>query len=120
MTRTVLVVEQCPECDSEALIPAATREGTNFLCPHCMSCWHLERSLTRVVDTQTCPGCQLRQAMCAGPWESSTRGHDLSSTPDVTASPATGRSDAIGWNEIVSELYRSAREAGVGCSPPLS
>jgi hypothetical protein len=89
------VLKKCPGCDGERLIPVATIEGTNFFCRDCVSCWHLEHGRTYVVDPQDCPGCQLGTTACFERWGIPPKGHH----------------HGLGWGDIESELYRSAREA---------
>jgi len=53
----------CPECGPVELFPVFDREVTNFLCPLCGSCWHVELGYISRVDPDTCPGCQF-QLVC--------------------------------------------------------
>jgi transposase-like protein len=48
----------CPTCGSEELEAVTDGEATNFLCPVCRDCWHVELGWVHRVDPKTCPGCQ--------------------------------------------------------------
>jgi len=111
------LLKQCPECDGEDLIPVATREGTNFFCRDCVLCWHVERSRVNVVDPQTCPGCQLGTTACFERWQYPIAIREIPSMMarrSISVSDESSRRDNA---DIESELYYSAREAGVGYSP---
>ena len=70
MSETLLgPLKQCPECGGEKLIPVATREGTNFFCPDCVFCWHVDHGQAAVVDPQSCSGCQLGTTACFERWD---------------------------------------------------
>jgi hypothetical protein len=69
MSEVLLGLKQCPECGGEKLIPVSSGERTNFFCQDCVLCWHLEGGRARVVDPQTCPGCQLGTTACFERWE---------------------------------------------------
>ena len=51
-------LESCPTCGATELHPVHTIEGTNLLCPLCMSCWHEEIGSVTPVEKASCPGCQ--------------------------------------------------------------
>ena len=114
MVMTETVLKQCPGCDGERLIPVATIEGTNFFCRDCILCWHLERGQASVVDPQTCPGCQLGTTACFERWEVFHPFSSRMTRPGIIGSDASGQEDN---DDIESELYCSAREAGVGYFP---
>jgi hypothetical protein len=120
MIGPVLVLTQCPGCGGRRLMPVATSEGTNFSCQDCRLCWHLARGWASLVDPQTCPGCQFGRRTCSDLREVSTRRNDVFSAVAVNGSRDSGPADDVGWSDIESELYSSAREAGVECSPLLS
>jgi len=101
MTETVFGLTHCPGCDGQKLIPVSVGAATNFFCQDCVSCWHLEHGWAEIVDPETCPGCQLGTTACFERWGVRRRSHH----------------DSLGWGDIESELYRSAREASVGCFP---
>lgn len=50
----------CPECGAAGLRAVTDGERTNFLCPSCGCCWHLELGYVSRVDPATCPGCPWR------------------------------------------------------------
>ena len=66
MPRSVLT--RCPGCGGDQLIPVATTEGRNFFCRDCVGCWHVEHGQARLVDPQSCPGCQLGTTACFDRW----------------------------------------------------
>ena len=51
-------IDACPECGAVELHPVFDGELMNFLCPLCMSCWHVELGFVHKVNPETCPGCQ--------------------------------------------------------------
>lgn len=69
--------------------------ATNFFCQDCVLCWHVEHGWTEVVDPETCPGCRLGTTACVERWGIIPRTHH----------------HGLGWGDIESELYGSAREA---------
>ena len=118
MNETAFALKQCPECGGETLIPVATREGTNFFCQDCVLCWHLERGRVNVVDPQTCPGCQLGTTACFERWEfshPSSGSSSMMTRQGIMGPGELDQEDNMGWGDIESELYCSAREASVGC-----
>jgi len=108
------LLEQCPECGGARLIPVSAGEKTNFFCRDCILCWHLERGQASVVDPQTCPGCQLGTTACFERWEVFHPFPSRMTRPGIIGSDASGQEDN---DDIESELYCSAREAGVGYFP---
>ena len=48
----------CPGCGPVELHPVFDGELTNFHCPLCNSCWHVELGFVARVSPETCPGCQ--------------------------------------------------------------
>ena len=64
----LMSLPMCPACGNEKLAPVATIIGTNFFCRDCVGCWHLERGHPRLVDLQSCPGCQLGTTACFERW----------------------------------------------------
>lgn len=118
MNGMVLVLKQCPECGGEKLIPVATTKGTNFFCQDCILCWHIEHSGATVVDPQTCPGCQLGTTACFERWKVfqplQSRGSSTMMHNAIIGLGGSGREDNMGWRDIESELYYSAREACIG------
>jgi hypothetical protein len=118
MTRMVLVLKQCPECGGQSLIPVATTKGTNFFCQDCIFCWHLEQGHAQVIDPQTCPGCQLGTIACFERWEVfqplQSRGSSKITSDAIVGPGGSGQEDNMGWADIESELYCSAREACIG------
>lgn len=53
----------CPDCGPVELYPVFDGEMTNFYCPLCGSCWHVELGFVARVNPATCPGCQI-QLIC--------------------------------------------------------
>jgi hypothetical protein len=53
-------LDACPECGALELHPAFDGELMNFLCPLCMSCWHVELGFVHRINPETCPGCQFQ------------------------------------------------------------
>lgn len=53
-------IDACPECGAVELHPVFDGELMNFLCPLCMSCWHVELGFVHKINPQTCPGCQYQ------------------------------------------------------------
>lgn len=53
-----LPIDTCPECGGVELHPVFDGELVNFLCPLCMSCWHVELGFVHKINPGTCPGCQ--------------------------------------------------------------
>ena len=49
---------ECLKCRSDELEAVSDGELTNFLCPVCWSCWHVELGWVYRIDPSTCPGCQ--------------------------------------------------------------
>ncbi|HVW34008.1 MAG TPA: hypothetical protein VHL53_15845 [Acidimicrobiia bacterium] len=49
----------CPNCGPVELHPVFDGEVTNFYCPLCGSCWHVELGFVARVPVETCPGCQI-------------------------------------------------------------
>jgi len=111
LNATVGLLKQCPECGGETLIPVASREGANFFCQDCVSCWHVERGRTHQVDPQTCPGCQLGTTRCI---ERSDVFHSRSGMTTREGPRESGREDEMKWDDIEWELCCSTREAGIG------
>jgi len=66
MNETILGLERCPGCGSKNLIPVNAGEQTNYFCDICVLCWQLEGRMAKIVDPQTCPGCQLGKTACLG------------------------------------------------------
>jgi len=62
-------LKQCPECSGPSLIQVRAGSQTNFYCPDCVLCWHLESGRATVVDPQMCLGCQLGTTACFERWE---------------------------------------------------
>jgi hypothetical protein len=50
----------CPGC-AGAIIATSDGEDTNFFCPSCGRCWHVEMGFVSSVDPGTCPGCRFHQ-----------------------------------------------------------
>jgi len=50
----------CPECGADDLVAVSDGEQTNFLCPRCGRCWHIELGWVHRVAPATCPGCDRR------------------------------------------------------------
>jgi hypothetical protein len=48
----------CLNCGPVELHPVFDGELTNFYCPLCGSCWHLELGFVSRVYPGTCPGCR--------------------------------------------------------------
>jgi len=94
MTETVLGLRHCPGCKSEKLIPVSAGEDINFFCQDCVLCWHVEHARTEAVDPETCPGCHLGSTACFERWGIMPKTHH----------------HGMGWGDIESELYGSARE----------
>jgi hypothetical protein len=57
------LLDACPACGAVELSPVFAGEQVTFLCPRCMSCWHIERSSVHKINPETCPGCQY-QLIC--------------------------------------------------------
>lgn len=57
-------IDACPACGAVELHPVFDGELMNFLCPLCMSCWHVELGFVHRINPETCPGCQF-QLICA-------------------------------------------------------
>lgn len=53
----------CPECGGVDLHCVNDGELTNFFCPSCASCWHVELGWVHRIDPATCPGCAF-QPLC--------------------------------------------------------
>jgi nitroimidazol reductase NimA-like FMN-containing flavoprotein (pyridoxamine 5'-phosphate oxidase superfamily) len=53
-------VDACRSCGWARLLPVNDGELTNFLCPNCGVCWHVEQGWMSRVDPTTCPGCRHR------------------------------------------------------------
>ena len=49
---------ECLTCGSDELEAVSDGELTNFLCPACWSCWHVELGWIYRIDPSTRPGCQ--------------------------------------------------------------
>ena len=49
----------CLNCGPVELHPVFDGELTNFYCPLCGSCWHLELGFVVRINPDTCPGCQI-------------------------------------------------------------
>jgi len=115
MTVTVFgLLKQCPECGGEKLLPVATTQGTNFFCRDCVLCWHVEHGRVNVVDPQTCPGCQLGTTACYERWQYPLAVAEIPSMMARRAITEPDRPRQRDDADIESELYCSAREAGVG------
>lgn len=54
---------KCPECGERDLRCVTGGELTNFFCPACGCCWHLELGWVHRIDPATCPGCPF-QPLC--------------------------------------------------------
>jgi rubredoxin len=52
-------LRHCPECGGKKLIPVLAGHSTNFFCPDCVFCWHVEAGRAARVNPWTCPECQL-------------------------------------------------------------
>jgi len=48
----------CPNCGPVELHPVFDGELTNFYCPLCRGCWHVELGFVARVFPDTCPGCK--------------------------------------------------------------
>lgn len=57
-------LDVCPACGGLELHPVYDGELMNFLCPLCLSCWHVELGFIHKVRPESCPGCQY-QLTCA-------------------------------------------------------
>jgi hypothetical protein len=108
------LLKQCPECGGERLIPVATTEGANFFCRDCTLCWHVEHGGVNVVDPQTCPGCQLGTSACFERWQYPVAVAEIPSMMTRRAISVSVESGRVDDADIESELYCSAREAGIG------
>jgi hypothetical protein len=53
-------IDSCPGCGAIDLRRVFDGELMNFLCPRCLSCWHVELGFIHKVDPQRCPGCAYR------------------------------------------------------------
>jgi hypothetical protein len=53
-------VKGCRICGWARLLPLHDGELTNFLCPNCGACWHVEQGWMYRVNPATCPGCSHR------------------------------------------------------------
>jgi hypothetical protein len=51
-------LERCPGCGAPAPEAVSDGELTNFLCPACAACWHVELGFVHRVDAAQCPGCE--------------------------------------------------------------
>ncbi len=49
----------CLNCGPVELHPVFDGELSNFYCPLCGSCWHLELGFIARVHPDTCPGCKI-------------------------------------------------------------
>ena len=56
-------LDACPACGGVELHPVYDGEMMNFLCPLCVSCWHVELGFVHRIRPETCPGCQY-QLIC--------------------------------------------------------
>lgn len=56
-------IDTCPGCGAVELGRVFDGALMNFLCPRCMSCWHVELGFIYRINPQTCPGCQY-QLVC--------------------------------------------------------
>ena len=55
-------IDECPTCGGLELYPVYDGELMNFLCPLCMSCWHIELGFIHKMNPETCPGCQYQRS----------------------------------------------------------
>jgi hypothetical protein len=53
-------LQECPNCGAPELEAVSDGELTNFFCPQCATCWHVELGYVHQVDVTTCPGCEHR------------------------------------------------------------
>ena len=51
-------VQSCPDCGATDLEVVSGGELTNFFCPHCVSCWHIELGYLHEVEVSGCGGCE--------------------------------------------------------------
>ena len=58
------LLDACPACGATELHPVYDGELLNYLCPLCISCWHVELGFLHRIRPETCPGCQY-QLICA-------------------------------------------------------
>lgn len=66
MTGTVAHgVVSCPACSADDLEAVSDAEDTNFRCPSCGACWHVELGWVRRVDPRHCPNCPHREECMA-------------------------------------------------------
>jgi len=49
----------CLNCGPVELHPVFDGERTNFYCPLCGTCWHVELGYVAPVNPDTCPGCRI-------------------------------------------------------------
>ena len=56
-------IDTCPACGAVELRRVFDGELMNFLCPQCMSCWHVELGFIHRINPKTCPGCAY-QLVC--------------------------------------------------------
>lgn len=56
----------CPSCGPVELHPVFDGELTNFYCPRCNTCWHLELGFVARVSPDSCPGCKY-ELQCREP-----------------------------------------------------
>ena len=63
-------IDACPQCGAVELHAVFDGELMNFLCPLCMSCWHVELGFVHRINPGSCPGCQY-QLTCMEHWRKS-------------------------------------------------
>jgi len=61
MTVTLVGLKQCPKCWGEKLVRVHAGSETNFFCEGCTLCWHQDEGGWSLVDSRSCPGCELRE-----------------------------------------------------------
>ena len=60
MSETLVGLKRCPKCDGEKLVRVNAGVETNFFCEGCTLCWHVADGQVDLVDSLTCPGCELK------------------------------------------------------------
>ena len=63
--RLLAAPSECPDCSAGGLEAVSDGELSNFWCPSCGSCWHIELGNARRVSPSSCPDCTRRER-CLG------------------------------------------------------